>query len=143
MLTHKERGLPTISQADCVFPTRTARFGVALTFSGPLNLSMPIFAKLGPYSKLGTELGKHTKSMDPIDKDCPCPTCVGGMSRAMLHHIATIETAGAHGNSDSASCDLLANFLLIKPSPFTTLCFRLRLWAVLEMLSSKADSPST
>jgi hypothetical protein len=27
------------SQADCVFPTRTARFGVALTFAGPLNLS--------------------------------------------------------------------------------------------------------
>ncbi len=27
-----------ISQADCVFPTRTARFGVALTFKGPLNL---------------------------------------------------------------------------------------------------------
>lgn len=29
----------TIVQADCVFPTRTARFGVALTFKGPLNLS--------------------------------------------------------------------------------------------------------
>lgn len=27
-------------QADCVFPTRTARFGVALTHNGPLNLSM-------------------------------------------------------------------------------------------------------
>jgi hypothetical protein len=26
-------------QADCVFPTRTARFGVALTHKGPLNLS--------------------------------------------------------------------------------------------------------
>ena len=26
-------------QADCVFPTRTARFGVALTFNGPLNMS--------------------------------------------------------------------------------------------------------
>lgn len=25
--------------ADCVFPTRTARFGVALTHQGPLNLS--------------------------------------------------------------------------------------------------------
>jgi hypothetical protein len=31
--------LLTIQQADCVFPTRTARFGVALTFKGPLNLS--------------------------------------------------------------------------------------------------------
>ncbi len=26
-------------KADCVFPTRTARFGVALTHHGPLNLS--------------------------------------------------------------------------------------------------------
>ncbi|KAG1813713.1 tRNA-guanine(15) transglycosylase-like protein [Suillus variegatus] len=69
-----------VDMADCVFPTRTARFGVALTFKGPLNL----------------KLGKHTKSMDPIDKSCPCPTCASGMSRAVLHHIVTIETAGAH-----------------------------------------------
>ncbi|KAG1751579.1 tRNA-guanine(15) transglycosylase-like protein [Suillus paluster] len=69
-----------VDMADCVFPTRTARFGVALTFKGPLNL----------------KLGKHTKSMEPIDKNCPCPTCTSGMSRAMLHHIVTIETAGAH-----------------------------------------------
>ncbi|KAG2756110.1 Queuine tRNA-ribosyltransferase [Suillus brevipes Sb2] len=69
-----------VDMADCVFPTRTARFGVALTFKGPLNL----------------KLGKHTKSMEPIDKNCPCPTCASGMSRAVLHHIVTIETAGAH-----------------------------------------------
>ncbi|KAH7926737.1 tRNA-guanine transglycosylase [Leucogyrophana mollusca] len=69
-----------VDMADCVFPTRTARFGVALTFGGPLNL----------------KLGKHTRSFEPIDKDCPCPTCTSGMSRAMLHHIVTIETAGAH-----------------------------------------------
>ncbi|KAJ8591172.1 tRNA-guanine transglycosylase [Rhizopogon salebrosus TDB-379] len=69
-----------VDMADCVFPTRTARFGVALTFKGPLNL----------------KLGKHTTSMEPIDKDCPCPTCASGMSRAMLHHVVTIETAGAH-----------------------------------------------
>lgn len=31
--------LRSLFQADCVFPTRTARFGVALTFNGPLNLS--------------------------------------------------------------------------------------------------------
>ncbi|KAG2150367.1 tRNA-guanine(15) transglycosylase-like protein [Suillus clintonianus] len=69
-----------VDMADCVFPTRTARFGVALTFKGPLNL----------------KLGKHMKSMEPIDKNCPCPTCASGMSRAVLHHIVTIETAGAH-----------------------------------------------
>ncbi|KAG9316642.1 queuine tRNA-ribosyltransferase [Chiua virens] len=69
-----------IDMADCVFPTRTARFGVALTFKGPLNL----------------RLKKHAKSMERIDDNCPCPTCSTGTSRAMLHHIVTIETAGAH-----------------------------------------------
>ncbi|KAF8556384.1 tRNA-guanine transglycosylase [Imleria badia] len=69
-----------IDMADCVFPTRTARFGVALTFKGPLNL----------------RLKKHAKSMERIDDNCPCPTCRTGTPRAMLHHIVTIETAGAH-----------------------------------------------
>jgi queuine/archaeosine tRNA-ribosyltransferase len=87
-----------------VFPTRTARFGVALTFKGPLNLSRPIVVNIVVHTEgLNTELGKHTTSMEPIDKDCPCPTCASGMSRAMLHHVVTIETAGAHGNSDSDS----------------------------------------
>ncbi|EGO25290.1 hypothetical protein SERLADRAFT_368693 [Serpula lacrymans var. lacrymans S7.9] len=69
-----------VDMADCVFPTRTARFGVALTFNGPLNL----------------KLGKHAENFEPIDSDCPCPTCSGGISRSMLHHIVTLETTGAH-----------------------------------------------
>lgn len=69
-----------VDMADCVFPTRTARFGVALTFSGPINL----------------RLGKHAADLQPIDETCPCPTCTDGTSRAMLHHIITLETAGAH-----------------------------------------------
>lgn len=69
-----------VDMADCVFPTRTARFGVALTFSGPINL----------------RLGKHAADLQPIDGTCPCPTCSDGTSRAMLHHIITLETAGAH-----------------------------------------------
>lgn len=69
-----------VDMADCVFPTRTARFGVALTFKGPLNL----------------RLRKHAESMEPIDESCPCPTCTSRTSRAMLHHIVTIETAGSH-----------------------------------------------
>ncbi|PCH43646.1 tRNA-guanine transglycosylase [Wolfiporia cocos MD-104 SS10] len=69
-----------IDMADCVFPTRTARFGVALTFHGPLNI----------------RLKKHAKDFCPIDESCPCPTCASGTSRAMLHHIVTVETAGAH-----------------------------------------------
>ncbi|KAI0282430.1 tRNA-guanine(15) transglycosylase-like protein [Russula brevipes] len=66
--------------ADCVFPTRTARFGVALTFSGPLNL----------------KLGKHAKDFNTIDPTCPCPTCRDGVSRATLYHTVTHETAAAH-----------------------------------------------
>ncbi|KAH8979027.1 Queuine tRNA-ribosyltransferase [Lactarius akahatsu] len=69
-----------VDMADCVFPTRTARFGVALTFNGPLNL----------------KLGKHAKDFNPIDSTCPCPTCSDRISRAMLHHTVTHETAAAH-----------------------------------------------
>ncbi|KAH8119543.1 Queuine tRNA-ribosyltransferase [Phellopilus nigrolimitatus] len=69
-----------IDMADCVFPTRTARFGVALTCSGPLNL----------------RLAKHAKDFDPIDKQCPCPTCSSGTSRAFLHHLVAEETVAAH-----------------------------------------------
>ncbi|EIN11682.1 tRNA-guanine transglycosylase [Punctularia strigosozonata HHB-11173 SS5] len=69
-----------VDMADCVFPTRTARFGVALTFKGPLNL----------------RLSKHAKSFEPIEADCPCPTCSSGVSRAALHHSVTLETATAH-----------------------------------------------
>ncbi|KAG6857686.1 hypothetical protein H0H87_004102 [Tephrocybe sp. NHM501043] len=69
-----------VDMADCVFPTRTARFGVALTHYGPLNL----------------RLSKHAKDLQPIDDTCPCPTCTDGTSRANLHHIVTHETAAAH-----------------------------------------------
>ncbi|KAI0093068.1 Queuine tRNA-ribosyltransferase [Irpex rosettiformis] len=69
-----------VDMADCVFPTRTARFGVALTFKGPLNL----------------RLSKHQAEMQPIDDTCPCPTCSSGTTRAALHHLVTLETVGAH-----------------------------------------------
>ncbi|VDB92377.1 unnamed protein product [Peniophora sp. CBMAI 1063] len=72
-----------IDMADCVFPTRTARFGVALTHKGSLNL----------------RLRKYAGDLLPIDSDCPCPTCSDGTSRAMLHHTLTRETAAAHAVS--------------------------------------------
>ncbi|KAF7376176.1 Queuine tRNA-ribosyltransferase catalytic subunit 1 [Mycena sanguinolenta] len=68
-----------IDMADCVFPTRTARFGIALTHHGPLNL----------------RLAKYAKDFGPIDPKCPCPTCTEGTSRAMLNHIITKETTAA------------------------------------------------
>ncbi|KAF7792318.1 hypothetical protein EIP86_003354 [Pleurotus ostreatoroseus] len=69
-----------VDMADCVFPTRTARFGVALTFSGPVNL----------------RLSKHNADLNTIDESCPCPTCASRTSRAFLHHNVTLETAAAH-----------------------------------------------
>ncbi|KAJ7647299.1 tRNA-guanine(15) transglycosylase-like protein [Roridomyces roridus] len=69
-----------VDMADCVFPTRTARFGVALTHRGPVNL----------------RLAKYAYDFEPIDPDCPCPTCSAGTSRAMLYHVITRETAAAH-----------------------------------------------
>ncbi|KZW00233.1 Queuine tRNA-ribosyltransferase [Exidia glandulosa HHB12029] len=69
-----------IDMADCVFPTRTARFGVALTRNGPLNL----------------KLQRHSRDFAIIEEGCPCPTCTAPISRALLHHQATHETAAAH-----------------------------------------------
>lgn len=53
---------------DCVFPTRTARFGVALVPSGSLRLK----AK------------EHAQSFEPVDKDCACLAC-REYTRAYLH----------------------------------------------------------
>ena len=53
---------------DCVFPTRTARFGSALVPTGQILLKNVGFAK----------------DFDPIQKDCKCSTC-RTYSRAHLH----------------------------------------------------------
>jgi queuine tRNA-ribosyltransferase len=61
------------------------RFGVALTFDGPVNMR----------SK------QHAFDFNVIDPACPCATCeLGeGLTRAALHGIACKETAGAHAIS--------------------------------------------
>lgn len=67
---------------DCVFPTRTARFGCALTPNGQISL-------------------KNTKfkmDLEPIDSNCVCSTCKT-YTRAYLHHIVSNE---------SVSCNLLS-----------------------------------
>lgn len=72
---------------DCVWPTRTARFGNAITKHGVLNLKH----------------ARYSEDFGPIDKDCRCTTCRpkddnGGLavSRAYIHHLAAKETVGAH-----------------------------------------------
>lgn len=94
---------------DCVWGTRTARFGNAITSRGVLNLRN----------------AKYASDFSAIDPDCVCPICspadspiasalnatLGpaefagrgqftgrgvGVSRAYIHHLAAKETAGAH-----------------------------------------------
>ncbi|CAG7733632.1 unnamed protein product [Allacma fusca] len=64
---------------DCVFPTRTARFGSALLFTGSINLNNKKFAK----------------DYGPVDPDCPCSTCKT-YTRAYLNSIVTREAVACH-----------------------------------------------
>ncbi|KAJ8974522.1 hypothetical protein NQ317_016028 [Molorchus minor] len=63
-----------VDMFDCVFPTRTARFGCALTMTGQLNLK---------------------KDFNPIDANCTCSTCQN-YTRAYLHGIVTVYPVACH-----------------------------------------------
>ncbi|KAI9370631.1 tRNA-guanine(15) transglycosylase-like protein [Aspergillus egyptiacus] len=71
---------------DCVWPTRTARFGNAIVPTGNLNLRSASFAH----------------DFRPVMEGCTCKTCTPrekgglGITRAYIHHLAAKETAGAH-----------------------------------------------
>jgi queuine tRNA-ribosyltransferase len=66
-----ERG---IDMFDCVLPTRTARTGSALTWTGRLNMRNATFAR----------------DERPLDDDCGCPTCAR-FSRAYIRHLINQE----------------------------------------------------
>ncbi|KAJ1903894.1 Queuine tRNA-ribosyltransferase catalytic subunit 1 [Coemansia sp. IMI 209127] len=68
-----------VDMYDCVFPTRTARFGNALVRTGSLSLRQ----------------GRYKADFTPIDKDCDCSTCKN-FTRAYLHTSVTKETTGCH-----------------------------------------------
>ncbi|CAD0196263.1 unnamed protein product [Chrysodeixis includens] len=68
-----------VDMFDCVFPTRTARFGCALVSKGQLNLKQK----------------QYEADLNPIDKDCECSTCKN-YTRAYLHGIVTVETVACH-----------------------------------------------
>ncbi|KAK0629661.1 tRNA-guanine(15) transglycosylase-like protein [Bombardia bombarda] len=72
---------------DCVWPTRTARFGNAVTKDGVLNMKRE----------------KYAKDFGPIEDGCGCPCCrpadqegAMGITRAFVHHNAAKETVSAH-----------------------------------------------
>jgi tRNA-guanine family transglycosylase len=50
-----------VDMFDCVFPTRTARFGTALVFEAPGEINL----KKAAYST----------DFSPIDPSCTCSTC--------------------------------------------------------------------
>ncbi|RZB54397.1 queuine tRNA-ribosyltransferase [Asbolus verrucosus] len=68
-----------VDMFDCVFPTRTARFGCALTRTGQLNLKKEQFKK----------------DFRPIDENCPCNTCKN-YTRAYLSGIVTVLPVACH-----------------------------------------------
>jgi len=59
-----------IDMFDCVLPTRSGRTGQAFTADGPINIRNAKFAE----------------DQEPIEADCPCPTCAN-YSRAYVHHL--------------------------------------------------------
>jgi len=72
---------------DCVWPTRTARFGNAITKHGVLNLRQ----------------AKYASDFGPVEEGCGCVCCrkegeegALGITRAFVHHLAAKETVGAH-----------------------------------------------
>jgi queuine tRNA-ribosyltransferase len=70
---------------DCVWPTRTARFGNAITKYGVLNLRHASYAN----------------DFAPVEEGCGCVCCRTGdgglgVTRAFVHHVAAKETVGAH-----------------------------------------------
>ncbi|KAK3065410.1 hypothetical protein LTS18_009253 [Coniosporium uncinatum] len=71
---------------DCVWPTRTARFGNAVTSKGVLNLR---------HSTYASDFG-------PVEEGCGCTCCRPkeegglGITRAFVYHVAAKETVGAH-----------------------------------------------
>ena len=97
-----------VDMFDCVFPTRTARFGVALVKSGRMRLRSR----------------EHKESLVPIEDDCKCPCCrgEGSVTRAHLHYLlkqsdaraAQLITVRAHYDNNIFSCTQL--FSLV-PNP--------------------------
>ena len=70
---------------DCVWPTRTARFGNAITRYGVLNLRH----------------ARYANDFGPVEEGCGCVCCRQGqgglgVTRAFVYHLAAKETVGAH-----------------------------------------------
>lgn len=63
-----------VDMFDCVFPSRTARFGTALTRFGSINIRH----------------SQYASDFSPLEADCPCRVCKQ-YTRAYLHLLAKSE----------------------------------------------------
>jgi queuine tRNA-ribosyltransferase len=74
-----------VDMFDCVFPTRTARFGSALVrkYPGALNLTTKLFKE----------------DFSPIEEDCACSTC-SKVPRAYIHSLLS--------NKQPSACHLIS-----------------------------------
>jgi len=95
---------------DCVWGTRTARFGNAITSRGVLNLRNALYAQ--DFSPIDPECSclvcapQDTPAQEPPNATISPPSYAGnasrytanglGITRAFLHHLAAKETVGAH-----------------------------------------------
>ncbi|GAM20362.1 hypothetical protein SAMD00019534_035370 [Acytostelium subglobosum LB1] len=66
-----------VDMFDCVFPSRTARFGTALVTAGSLNLKS----------------GEFAEDFRPVDEDCDCMVCKN-YTRAYIHLVVGKESVG-------------------------------------------------
>jgi len=71
---------------DCVYPTRTARFGTALVFDGGNNIKN---------GEMHLTHSLYATDRRPIDEDCECHTCKN-YTRAFIHASINQETVACH-----------------------------------------------
>ncbi len=69
-----------VDMFDCVYPTRTARFGTALTRKGPIRLKAQEFEY----------------STEPIETNCACLACTQYSKGQISRLVRTKETVGFH-----------------------------------------------
>ena len=63
---------------DCVLPTRSGRTGQAFCFAdGNQNAART----------RNIRNARYRLDYEPLERDCACPSCAGGFSRAYLHHL--------------------------------------------------------
>lgn len=74
-----------VDMYDCVFPTRTARFGSALVMKHPGSLNM--------------KQKVYRSDFGPIEENCPCATCAT-VTRAHIHRLVS--------NKETSACHLIS-----------------------------------